>query len=234
MTKKLFDNSNLQQEIEWGNIPVGNMTDEELHGTNWNHLTAMQDLAKSPEWRKKLHAAVKTEEFSKLKSEQTTRLWQDPDYKKVQHAAVTTPEVKQKQRAAALAREANPEFKQKKKDLLDPTYQDPIRNKKISDMRKRYIADNPDTMKELSRKSHEGKTKEYYDAKSQKRRQNGTWLEGVRKAGAQRRKPIMTPAGRFESKGDAAKHYKWDSAAVGYWLKKDPANWYYIEQTSAD
>ena len=36
MKKKLFDNSNLQDEIVWGNIPVGELTDEELHGTNWN------------------------------------------------------------------------------------------------------------------------------------------------------------------------------------------------------
>jgi len=36
MKKNLFDNSNLQEEIVWGNIPVSGMTDEELHSTNWN------------------------------------------------------------------------------------------------------------------------------------------------------------------------------------------------------
>jgi hypothetical protein len=41
MKKNLFDNSNLQEPIEWGNIPVGGMTDEELHSTNWNRGAAL-------------------------------------------------------------------------------------------------------------------------------------------------------------------------------------------------
>ena len=53
MTKKLFDNSNLQQEIEWGNVPVGNMTDQELHSRPWEKITQGQQNAQDPEWQRK-------------------------------------------------------------------------------------------------------------------------------------------------------------------------------------
>lgn len=36
---------------DWGNIPVGNLTDEELHGKNWNKVTANRENAKIG-WRK--------------------------------------------------------------------------------------------------------------------------------------------------------------------------------------
>ena len=31
----MWDNSNMQEDFEWGNIPVGGMTDEELYKKNW-------------------------------------------------------------------------------------------------------------------------------------------------------------------------------------------------------
>lgn len=42
MKKKMFDNSNMMEPIEWGNIPVGNLTDEELHSKNWNRGVALK------------------------------------------------------------------------------------------------------------------------------------------------------------------------------------------------
>ena len=51
MTKKLFDNSNLQGNIEWGNVPVGHMTDEELHSRPWQKITQGRDNASNPEWQ---------------------------------------------------------------------------------------------------------------------------------------------------------------------------------------
>jgi hypothetical protein len=34
--KKFWDNSSLQQDIEWGNQTLPGITDEELYNTNWN------------------------------------------------------------------------------------------------------------------------------------------------------------------------------------------------------
>ena len=41
MKKSLWDNSNLQKEIKWDNIPVKGVTDEELH------YEAEKDLTKN-------------------------------------------------------------------------------------------------------------------------------------------------------------------------------------------
>ena len=53
MKKKMFDNSNLQNDIEWGNIPVGNMSDDELHTKNWNVVTAAFERNKNVQWKEK-------------------------------------------------------------------------------------------------------------------------------------------------------------------------------------
>ena len=46
MKKSLWDNSNLQKEIKWDNIPVKGVTDEELHTTNWNLKKTESDKEK--------------------------------------------------------------------------------------------------------------------------------------------------------------------------------------------
>lgn len=42
----MFDNSNMMEPIEWGNIPVGDLTDEELHSKNWNRGVALKGRKK--------------------------------------------------------------------------------------------------------------------------------------------------------------------------------------------
>ena len=59
MKKNLFDNSNLQEPIEWGNIPVGGMTDEELHSTNWNYIDAARERNNCPSTQEKYRAEGK-------------------------------------------------------------------------------------------------------------------------------------------------------------------------------
>lgn len=61
--KKLWDNSSLQQDIEWGNQTLDGITDEELYNTNWNlKKTSKQkeqarrtaeELVVDPDWQTK-------------------------------------------------------------------------------------------------------------------------------------------------------------------------------------
>lgn len=44
--KKLWDNSSLQQDIEWGNQTLDGITDEELYNTNWNRRWSKTDATK--------------------------------------------------------------------------------------------------------------------------------------------------------------------------------------------
>ena len=55
----MWDNSNMQEDIEWGNIPVGNMSDEELYKKNYNYLDANREKANDPEFIKKLSSSIK-------------------------------------------------------------------------------------------------------------------------------------------------------------------------------
>ena len=60
MTKKksLWDNSSLQQDIQWDNQVLPNITDEELFSTNWN-----MHWPKSEMQKKKISATLKGKSF---------------------------------------------------------------------------------------------------------------------------------------------------------------------------
>ena len=53
----LFDNSRMQTEEQWGNIPVGDLTDEELHSKQWWRTGSRTETA-----RQNLRDGVKTRE----------------------------------------------------------------------------------------------------------------------------------------------------------------------------
>lgn len=57
MKNKMFDNSNMMEPIEWGNIPVGDLTDEELHSTNWEAKAKGKANAQDPDWQARQKAA---------------------------------------------------------------------------------------------------------------------------------------------------------------------------------
>ena len=56
MTKKskMWDNSNLQQDIQWGNIELPGLSDEELYNKNWNHIDAAKSRMANPATLNKL------------------------------------------------------------------------------------------------------------------------------------------------------------------------------------
>ena len=44
------------------------------------------------------------------------------------------------------------------------------------------------------------------------------------------RKPIMTPAGRFDSRDDAAAHYRCAGPNMNYWMLRYPDQYYYLSR----
>jgi hypothetical protein len=66
MKKKMFDNSNMQGDIEWGNIPVGDLTDEELHKKNWNMATAIKQRMSNPEQRQQIGDSMRGKSLEEL------------------------------------------------------------------------------------------------------------------------------------------------------------------------
>lgn len=66
MTKKMWDNSNMQEDIEWGNIPVGNMSDEELYKKNWNRVEGSKNMWLNMSDEKKTQRANSISEKKKI------------------------------------------------------------------------------------------------------------------------------------------------------------------------
>lgn len=156
MTKKMWDNSNMQEDIEWGNIELPGLPDEKLLNTNWNLVEANRKVAKDRlknGWLEKNRKAAKNRKpgYGEKISKTSKELRADPDWKKEWMETI-------------------------EKRNNDPEYQARLK-------------------------------------------------EGNKK----RSKPIMTPAGRFESRADAARHYNIWSARIGAFLKKFPNEWYYIK-----
>ena len=75
MTKKksLWDNSSLQQDIQWDNQTLPGITDEELHSKNWTQITAIKDMvikrSQNKRWKDKhdntLRELAKTKNWRK-------------------------------------------------------------------------------------------------------------------------------------------------------------------------
>jgi len=168
---------------EWGNVELPGMTDDKLHSTNWNQVTAARIRAQDPEWIKKIteinrarmqdleglakHRAMmksdeykkahqtstQNEEYRKHKSELSKKMWQDPEYRKVQQQAITTPEVKEKQKVAAQKRETDPEYQKRKKEWSSKFKDNHERNTLISKKRKAYLEAHPEARQELSERA---------------------------------------------------------------------------------
>lgn len=93
MTKKnkMWDNSNLQEEIVWGNIQLPGLSDEKLLTTNWNYVDANRKKAKNEQFKEKLSESVKQSYIDKPEQknikakkmlETNLKNFSDPEYKK--------------------------------------------------------------------------------------------------------------------------------------------------------
>lgn len=114
----MWDNSNMQEDIEWGNIPVGNMSDEELYKKNWNLIEANRQVAKdrlTNGWLEKNREAIKNRKsgYGEKISKTHKELRSNPKWKKEWLETIDK-------------RNNNPEYQAKLKEGIKKRNKDPI------------------------------------------------------------------------------------------------------------
>ena len=75
INKKLFDNSNLQEDIEWGNVKLPGLSDEELYKKNWNMVDAQKAVHARPDYvhPKGMKGKIRSEETRKKTGESCSK-----------------------------------------------------------------------------------------------------------------------------------------------------------------
>lgn len=161
-----------------------------------------------------------------LKNERASLQYQDPAFR-------AEWELKDKQ--ARAKKESDPIFREERVQRNKKISKDKKRNQKIATTVSSQWADPAYKDWRTGIQQEVAKTKEFkhaHTAGMKKREENG-WLEKNREGAKKKCKPIQTPYGRFESKGDAVKAMT--DAGVGnaggklsVWLKTKPTEYYYI------
>jgi hypothetical protein len=120
MTKKnkMWDNSSLQTDEGWGNVPVGNMSDEELYKKNWNLIDANRQVVKDRldnGWLEKNSLASKNRKpgYGEKISKTSKELRSNPEWKKQWKETIKK-------------RNSDPEYNSKLKESIKQRSQDPI------------------------------------------------------------------------------------------------------------
>lgn len=194
----MWDNSNMQEDIEWGNIPVGNMTDEELYKKHWNKVEGRRNALANPVNREKYY---------------DNKEWLENCAKK-RSQSLKTPEVSAKLSASHKKRYENIEERKKTSEASKRSHKDPIRKEKQKNASKITWSKT-----EVKKKASESHKKQWADPK--KRKQLSSSMKEIRKY------PIMTPDGEFESTQAAAEHYGISRDMIGYFRRKYPDQYYY-------
>lgn len=202
--KKLFDNSALQQDIAWGNIPVPGISDQDLHSKNWNHITAVQSFWDSPRGQKQ------RKRYSVLSREHNRERSLDPRWVK-KRARISRKIAQDPERNRNLSRSAKKawgslEGRKKRGEISRANWQ-------------RHRATMSKALKDR-----------YRDGKLSKKISQALKNSDRLKAVARLRcNTIKTPAGIFESRKKAAEHYKIDPTSINGLMKKYPKDYYYIK-----
>lgn len=104
MTKqnKMWDNSNLQEEIVWGNVQLPGLSDEELYKKNWNKARDQNKLRSSDVWIKNYQQGIQQRNKENIGKNNQLK-YEDPEYLK-QH------------RQRMLIRTQDPDWQQKVKN----------------------------------------------------------------------------------------------------------------------
>jgi hypothetical protein len=166
-----------------------------------------------------------------LRNERASLQYQDPVFRADWEA---------KDKEARDKKEADPVFRAARVERGKKIVKDHKRNQKISKTVSAQYQ-NPDTGPAFKEFKSATIKDAFKDPEKLANLRNGTktreengWEEKNAEAAKKRRKPIQTPYGRFESKGDAVKAM---SAAgegnaggkLSVWLKTKPTEYYYIE-----
>lgn len=78
--KKMWDNSNMQEEIHWGNIELPGVPDEVLLTKNWEKSEVMKQLRSTESWKNKIKESYSNLERNKKISEKQKEIFSDPKY----------------------------------------------------------------------------------------------------------------------------------------------------------
>lgn len=235
---------------EWGNVELPGLSDEELFSKDWlksgrnldyysdpKNRSRRAEIAKqvreSEEWKQRHKDGVSTDAYRALRSQQNKDRWNNLQWRAWYLKNHNRSDIKEKMSQRAKEREQDPEFQKTKAQALAPSYIDPIRNAKISEKRKDYFKNNPDAKAAIgasTRLAHANRSKEEKKAIIDKRTNNGTWKENVKKGGRKKAKPMMCDGMPFPGVTDAAKHFDVDPGTIGYRRTKFPDRYYYISQ----
>lgn len=130
--KKMWDNSNLQEDIEWGNVKLPGLTDEELYNKNWTLITANREVAKNRDkdgsWSRKNAEAAKNRRpgWSSTISETGKKTRAVPGWKDYYKETVKK-------------RNDNPEYTKKLHQGIEKRNKDPNWHKKNAEAAKKRI-----------------------------------------------------------------------------------------------
>jgi hypothetical protein len=109
----MWDNSNMQEDCEWGNIELPGISDEELLNTNWNLKESHREHAErikkwhkeNPEFRKKFEAGM-----ADLKNDPKKQKLYKKNYDKGNSAKYDNPDYWEAYYQAIKIRDADPEY----------------------------------------------------------------------------------------------------------------------------
>lgn len=206
MTKKnkMWDNSNLQEEIVWGNIQLPGLSDEELLNTNWNHKDAVNNYWNSPQGKKQ-------KEINKKRSVLLNKeRLNDPSYRK---RLVET--------STAVAK--NPERNKKLSKSSQEFWNSEKGKETRSQQSKKNWKENYETMRK-------GLKDRYADGKlGAKISQALKSSDKIKQMGKQQSNEIHTPDGVFPSRKAAAEFYGIHPTSMNKRLSNDPENYYYTK-----
>ena len=173
------------------------------------------------------HDPSKDNDKQLLKNDRASLQYQDPTFRA---------EWEVKDKKARSKKEANPVFREARVQRNKKISKDPKRNQKIAKTVASQWADPEEKARRTAIQQEVAKTEKFKEAHAdgmKKREENG-WLEKNKQGAKKKCKPIQTPLGRFESKGDAVKAMTAAGEVnaggkLSVWLKTKPTEYYYIK-----
>jgi hypothetical protein len=201
---KMWDNSNLQEDIKWGNIELPGVSDETLLTTNWNHKDAVNNYWNSPQGKQQ-------KEINKIRSELLNKeRLNDPEYKK-RIVKIST----------AIAK--NPERNKKLSKSSQEFWNSEKGKQTRSQQQKKNWQENYETMsKGLKERFADGKL----GKKISERLKSSV---KVKELAQKQSNEIHTPDGIFPSRKAAAEFYGIHPTGINRRLSNDPKNYYYTK-----
>ena len=110
----MWDNKNLQEDIEWGNVKLPGLSDEELFGKSWNHVRDIQSLMKTEKWKTNYSKGIKNRDSTNIGKNNYLR-YEDSEYLKEHRKRM-----KKRTEDPDWIKTVNENNAKKRKPLIDP------------------------------------------------------------------------------------------------------------------